>query len=86
MNELATHWVNESTEEGMVERKSLGFSPPDRSEQRARVAASIAKGMTEDELAEQKASFIFGNAPQRSGITKDSARYAVKHLKLVASR
>jgi len=70
----------------MVERKSLGFSAPDRAEQRARVAASIAKGMTEEELAEQKASFIFGNAPQRSGITKASARHAAKHLNLVLSR
>ena len=70
----------------MVERKSLGFSPPDRSEQRERVLASIAKGVTEEELAEQKASFIFGNAPRRSGITKDSARHAAKHLRLVASR
>ncbi len=66
----------------MVERKSLGFSPPDRSELQARVKASIAKGMSEDELAEQKASFVYGNAPVESGITKDSARYAAKHTRL----
>jgi uncharacterized protein YbjT (DUF2867 family) len=66
----------------MVERKSLGFSPPDRSEQLARVAASIAKGVSKAELAEQKASFIYGNAPVRSGITKDSARYAAENTRL----
>jgi hypothetical protein len=67
----------------MVERKSLGFSPPDRSEMRARVAASVARGLSNAELAEQKASFVYGNAPARSGITKESARYAVTNSRLV---
>lgn len=66
----------------MVERKSLGFSPPDRSDLQAKVKASVAKGVSEDELAEQKASFVYGNAPVRSRITKDSARYAAKHTRL----
>ena len=66
----------------MVERKSLGFSPPDRSDLQAKVKASVAKGVSEDELAEQKASFVYGNAPVRSGITKDLARYAAKHTRL----
>ncbi len=67
----------------MVERKSLGFSPPDRSELQARVAASIKRGISNEELAEQKASFVYGNAPVRSGITKDSARYAAANTRLV---
>jgi hypothetical protein len=67
----------------MVERKSLGFSPPDRSEMRARVAASVARGLTNAELAEQKASFVYGNAPVRSGITKESARYAIANSRLI---
>ena len=66
----------------MVERVSLGFTPPDRSELRERVAASIRKGVTEQELGEQKASFVYGNAPERSGITKDSARHAASHMRL----
>jgi hypothetical protein len=66
----------------MVERKSLGFSPPDRSDQRARVKESIARGVSDAELAEQKASFVYGNAPVRSGITKDSARHAATHYRL----
>jgi nucleoid-associated protein YgaU len=69
----------------MVERKSLGFSPPDRSDLRERVKASIAKGLTEDELAEQRVSFVYGNAPVRSRITKASARYAVAHSRLVVA-
>jgi hypothetical protein len=66
----------------MVERKSLGFSPPDRSDERERVIASIKRGISEEELAEQKASFVYGNAPVRSRITKDSARHAATHSRL----
>ena len=70
----------------MVERKSLGFSPPDRSAERTRVLASISKGLTEEEFAEQKASFVYGNAPARSGITKDSARHAAAHSRLTVTK
>jgi len=70
----------------MVERKSLGFSPPDRSELRARVAASIAKGLSNEDLAEQKASFVYGNAPVRSSTTKDSARYAAANTRLSGTK
>jgi hypothetical protein len=66
----------------MVERVSLGFSPPDRAELRRRVAESIARGLTDEELTEQRVSFVYGNAPERSGITKDSARHAVSHARL----
>ncbi len=39
--------------------------------------------VTEDELREQRISFAFGNAPARAErITKESVRYASKHLKL----
>lgn len=69
----------------MVERKSLGFAPPDRSDEQQRVKASIARGLTEAELAEQKASFVYGNAPAKSGITKDSARHAATHSRLAVA-
>lgn len=67
----------------MVERISLGFKPPDRSDFRKRVEESIAKGVSDAELAEQKASFVYGNAPSDSRITKDSARHAATHMRLV---
>jgi hypothetical protein len=66
----------------MVERISLGFAPPDRAELRRRVAESVARGLTDEELTEQRVSFVYGNAPVRSGITKDSARHAVSHTRL----
>ena len=66
----------------MVERISLGFSSPDRKEFEARVKASIERGVSEELLQEQKASFVYGNAPSNSSITKDSARRAVSHSRL----
>jgi len=66
----------------VVERVSLGFAPPDRADLRQKIAASIAKGMTDEELAEQRASFVYGNAPADSKITKDSARHAVAHTRI----
>ena len=36
--------------------------------------------VSEDELAEQRASFVFGNAPEKSGVTRDSARHAAESV------
>ncbi len=38
--------------------------------------------MTEKQLREQKASFVYGNAPQGSRITRDSARASVGRIRL----
>ena len=67
----------------MVERVSLGFASPDRKDFETRVKESIRRGVTEELLQEQKASFVYGNAPSTSGITKDSARRAVSRSRLV---
>jgi hypothetical protein len=66
----------------MVERISLGFPSPDRTELKAKVKASIERGVSEELLREQKASFVYGNAPPDSGITKDSARRAIARSRL----
>jgi len=68
--------------EPMVERVSLGFTPPDRAEFQKRLRESIAKGVSEADLVEQKASFVYGNAPSDSRITKDSARHAAAHMRI----
>lgn len=40
--------------------------------------------VTEEELREQRISFAYGNAPHDSElITKDSVRYASKHIRLL---
>jgi hypothetical protein len=41
------------------------------------------RDVTEEELKEQRVSFVFGNAPASSRITKDSARTASTHLRLL---
>lgn len=65
-----------------MERRLLGFMPPDRSEERERVKASIEKGLTETEFAEQRSSFIYGNAPSRLiGITRASAQRAAAYAR-----
>lgn len=44
-----------------------------------------AKGatLTDEQLREQRASFVYGNAPKGSRITKESARKAVNSLRVV---
>jgi len=39
--------------------------------------------VTEEELQEQRVSFAFGNAPDSDLITKDSVRFASKHIRLL---
>lgn len=46
------------------------------------LAEARAKEVSEAELHEQRVSFAFGNAPESDLITKDSVRYASKHLRL----
>jgi hypothetical protein len=41
-----------------------------------------SKGVSEDELREQRISFAYGNAPQSALITKDSVRFASEHIRL----
>ena len=40
------------------------------------------RGVTEEELREQRISFAYGNAPETSEITKDSVRRASKNIRL----
>jgi hypothetical protein len=39
--------------------------------------------LSEDELLEQRASFIYGNAPKGSRITKESARASARRVLLM---
>lgn len=40
------------------------------------------RGVTEEELHEQRISFAYGNAPETSKITKDSVRRASRNIRL----
>ena len=66
----------------MAARKSVLKSAPPRPELSKRLAASIAAGVSNEQLREQRVSFAYGNAPEGSRITKDSARRASEHPRI----
>lgn len=66
----------------MAARKTVMSPAPARPELDRLIEQARKKGVTDEELMEQRASFVYGNAPMNSGITKDSARAASKSVKL----
>jgi hypothetical protein len=67
----------------MAERKSALKRAPERPELNALLQRARGTTLTDDQLREQSVSFIYGNAPKGSRITKESARKAVKSLRLI---
>lgn len=67
----------------MAARKSLMTAAPERPRLEKLLTEAMDRDVTEAELAEQRASFVFGNAPQGSSITKDSARAASHTVRLL---
>lgn len=66
----------------MAERKSALNRAPERPELERLLARAKTVHVTEAMLQEQRASFVYGNAPQGSRITKESARNAVNHVRI----
>jgi hypothetical protein len=66
----------------MAIRKATLRKAPPRPELDRLIAEAKAAGITDAELKEQRVSFAYGNAPQDSSITKDSARKASESLRL----
>lgn len=66
----------------MAERKSARTRAPDRPELRAMLERAKSVVITDDELQTQSASFVYGNAPRGSRITKESALDAVNHIRV----
>ncbi len=60
----------------MAERQSLFRRAPPRPELERLLERARQTDVSEDELREQMASFVYGNAPEGSRITKESAREA----------
>jgi hypothetical protein len=69
----------------MAARKSLLKSAPPRPELDRLLEASVKAGVTDDQLQDQRVSFVYGNAPEGSRITKDSARRAARSIRLTAA-
>ena len=68
----------------MAERKAALRRAPDRPELLELLEKTKTMVMTEDQLKEQRASFVYGNAPKGSRITKDSARRATEHVRVTS--
>lgn len=66
----------------MAARKSVLRAAPPRPELQRLLAESIAAGVTDEQLREQRVSFAYGNAPEGSRITKDSARKASESIRV----
>ena len=61
----------------MAERKAAFRRAPDRPELRALLERAKSVTLTDEDLLEQRVSFVYGDAPMDSPITKESARRAV---------
>ncbi|MGE0719090.1 MAG: hypothetical protein AB7P02_26840 [Alphaproteobacteria bacterium] len=67
----------------MAERKAALARAPARPKLEALLERAKSVTVGDEQLREQLASFIYGNAPFGSRITKDSARKAVDRVRLV---
>jgi hypothetical protein len=66
----------------MAERKSYIGPPPVHPELDRLLEQARKTTVTDEQLHEQRVSFVYGNAPTDSGITKDSARKAADRIRL----
>jgi hypothetical protein len=67
----------------MVERKSALKRAPSRPALDALIQRAKEHVLTDDELNAQRASFVYGNAPDGSRITKESALASISRLRVV---
>ncbi len=67
----------------MAARKSVLKPAPARPELDRLVQASIKAGVSDEQLQEQRISFAYGNAPEGSRITKESARIAAHSIRIM---
>jgi len=67
----------------MAERKSVLRRAPERPVLTALLEQAKSVTLTDDEIREQMASFVYGNAPKGSRITKESARRAATRVRVL---
>lgn len=68
----------------MAERKSALTRAPERPRLQELLERAKKINMTDEQLQEQRASFVYGNAPKGSRITKESALRAVHRIRVTA--
>lgn len=66
----------------MAARKSVLGPPPEHPELDALIERTREVAVTEEQLHEQRISFAYGNAPEDSGITKESVREASSRMRM----
>ncbi|NEJ81778.1 hypothetical protein GR268_34610 [Rhizobium leguminosarum] len=69
----------------MAARKTVITPAPERPELDRLIERARGMSITEDQLKEQRASFAYGNAPEGSKITKESARQASGSIRLIGA-
>lgn len=67
----------------MVERKSALKRAPARPALEALIEAAKHRSVSDEELRLQRASFVYGNAPEGSRITRESAVASVSRLRVI---
>jgi hypothetical protein len=66
----------------MAERKSALIRAPERPELQQLLERAKTVTLTEEQLLEQRVSFVYGNAPHGSRITKESARRSSTRIRV----
>jgi len=66
----------------MPDRKQFKTSLTVKPSLKALLEKAREKGVSEEELHEQRVSFAFGNAPESDLITKDSVRHTSRRIRL----
>jgi len=69
----------------MAERKSALKRAPERPELQKLFEHARTHIVTDDVLREQRASFVYGNAPDGSKITKESARQSSNRIRVTVT-
>lgn len=72
-------------ERDMAERKSALKRAPKRPELERLLEKAKAVELTEEQLKKQRASFVYGNAPKGSRITRRSAQKSVDRIRVTAA-
>ena len=68
----------------MPARQALFRRAPERPELEKLLEKARTTKVTDEQLMEQRVSFAYGNAPEGSKITKDSARRAANRMRLTS--
>lgn len=68
----------------MAERKSALNRAPARPKLEALLEGAKKVEITDEQLLEQRVSFVYGNAPHDSRITKESARTSTKRVRVTS--